>query len=78
MAAVAAAMQIPLQRATEPGVAPRVIQVALLLYAVVVVTFAYGVAAGLLRIPEVDEIVGRAVARIPLARRRSRSALGRP
>jgi len=56
--------------ATAPGVAPRPIQLLLLAYAVGVVAASYGVAAWLLRVPEVDQVVGQVTRRLPLGRRR--------
>ena len=77
MALVAFAMQVPLERATEPENGPRLVQIALLLYAVGVAAFAYIVSARLLAVPEVERMLGGLAARVPLARRLLFPARGR-
>ena len=69
MAVVTFAMAVPLERATEPGTAPRVVQIILLLYAVAVAVFSYGLAASLLRVPEFARLMHALTSHIPAARR---------
>ena len=77
MALVAFAMQVPLERATEPENGPRLVQIALLLYAVGVAAFAYVVSARLLAVPEVERMLGGVAARVPLVGRLLYPARGR-
>jgi putative peptidoglycan lipid II flippase len=65
MAMVAEAMREPLQRATEPGAAPRIAQLLLLGYAIGVVAATYFLAAYYLRIPEAGQLLARVESRIP-------------
>ena len=69
MALVTFGMAVPLERATEPGTAPRVVQILLLLYAVAVAVFTYAAAASLLRVPELERVTNALTSRLPFARR---------
>jgi len=69
MAAVAWFTAPLLTAATEPGIAPRWIQIALFLFGLAVTAASYLLAAYLLKIPELQDAISRFSARLPLARR---------
>ncbi len=69
MALVAFTIQVPLERATEPGAGPRVVQLALFLYAIGLTAGTYGLAAWYLRVPEVHDILTKASTRLPVVGR---------
>ncbi|MDP9362796.1 MAG: murein biosynthesis integral membrane protein MurJ [Chloroflexota bacterium] len=65
MAVVAAVVAPILADATEPGIAPRVVQIALFAYGLGLTGATYAVAAYLLRIPEATETLAKLGARLP-------------
>jgi putative peptidoglycan lipid II flippase len=65
MAVAAFATVTPLVAATRPGAASRPLQIALLIYTVVMVGAVYAVAAFYLRVPELDRAFERVGARFP-------------
>ncbi|HET8522878.1 MAG TPA: hypothetical protein VFL82_06580, partial [Thermomicrobiales bacterium] len=69
MAAVAAAIRVPLEEATTPGAANRLLQVMLLGYAMAVVAGAYFLFAYYLRIPQVRRGLALVANRIPAIKR---------
>lgn len=64
MTLAAEAIRDPLQKATVQGEAPRIVQLALLGYAIGVVALIYFFAAYCLRLPEIDQILDRVGSRI--------------
>jgi putative peptidoglycan lipid II flippase len=69
MAAIAAAIRVPLEEATTPGAANRLLQVMLLGYAMALVAGAYFLLAYYLRIPQVLRGLALVTNRVPVLKR---------
>jgi putative peptidoglycan lipid II flippase len=69
MAAIAAAIRVPLEEATTPGAANRLLQVMLLGYAMAIVGGAYFLFAYYLRIPQVLRGLALVTSRVPVLKR---------
>lgn len=72
MTIVSLILAAPITAATAPGVAPRVVQIAMLLIALGLVAALYLVSAWLLHIPELDAALKQIISRVPGMRRLAR------